>query len=41
MNKWVMIARCWGSVVVGSRGSQALPRNQNLGFLTHLDHDRI
>lgn len=31
MNKWVLIARCWGGVVVGGGGSQALPRNQNLG----------
>lgn len=31
MNKWVLTARCWGSVVAGGGGSQALPRNQNLG----------
>lgn len=31
MNKWVLTARCWGSVVAEGGGSQALPRNQNLG----------
>lgn len=34
MNKWVMIARCWGSVVVGSGGSQALPETRTLVFDT-------